>query len=105
MKNWFDTSCFTTAALATDFANGQPRFGNSGRSIFDGPGFIGTDLALLKQFQFGERLNLEFRAEAYSALNHLNLGFPVATMGDPNFGSVISGSGERTMQFGLKLGF
>jgi len=105
MKNWFDTSCFTTAALAADFANGQPRFGNSGRSIFDGPGSIGTDLALLKQFQFGERLNLEFRAEAYSALNHLNLGFPVATMGDPNFGSVISGSGERTMQFGLKLGF
>jgi hypothetical protein len=105
LDQWFDTSCFSTTALAEALASGQPRFGNSGRSLFDGPGSIGTDLALLKIFDLGERFKLEFRAEAYSALNHLNPGFPVTTMGDPNFGRIVSGSGERTMQFGLKLGF
>jgi hypothetical protein len=102
---WFDTSCFTTANLASALAAGTPRFGNSGRSIFDAPGAITWDLAMLKEFRFAERFRLEFRAEAYSVLNHMNPGFPVATIGDPNAGHIFDGTGERTIQFGLKLGF
>ena len=96
LEQWFDTSCFTTGALADALASGQPRFGNSGRSIFDGPGSIGSDLALLKQFQFGERINLEFRAEAYSVLNHLNPGSPLPPWVIPTSAASSAATGERT---------
>lgn len=105
LQQWFDTSCFSTDALAAALAKGAPRFGNSGRSLFDGPGSINWDLAALKNFAFTDRYQLEFRAEAYSVLNHPNPGFPNANFGDPNFGHIFSGTGARTMQFSLKLAF
>jgi hypothetical protein len=105
LESWFDTSCFVTTNLADALASGNPRFGNSGRGLFDGPGSIGWDLALLKEFRFTERFRLEFRAEAYSVLNHMNPGFPVTTIGDPLAGQIFDGSGQRNLQFGLKLAF
>ncbi len=105
MESWFDTSCFTNDSLQAALANGQPRFGNSGRNILDAPGFIGWDLAVLKNFAIGERVKLQFRAEAYSLLNHLNPGVPDATIVSPNAGQIFTGTGERNLQFGLKLSF
>ncbi len=57
-ESWFDTSCFTTAALQQALASGHPRFGNSGRNILDGPGSNDWDLAMIKNFQFTERLQI-----------------------------------------------
>jgi Carboxypeptidase regulatory-like domain len=105
LESWFDTSCFTNDSLQAALANGQPRFGNSGRNILDAPGFIGWDLAVLKNFAIGERVKLQFRAEAYSLLNHLNPGVPDATIVSPNAGQIFTGTGERNLQFGLKLSF
>jgi hypothetical protein len=105
LEMWYDPSCFTNAALQDALANGQPRFGNSGRNILNAPGFLGWDFALLKNFRIGDRLGLEFRAEAYSLLNHLNPGYPDPTIGSPTAGQIFDGSGERELQFGLKLRF
>ena len=105
LEAWFDTGCFSNDSLQTALASGVPRFGNSGRNILDAPGSIGWDLALLKNFGVGERFKIQFRAEAYSLLNHLNPGVPIATIGNPNAGQILSGSGERTLQFGLKVSF
>jgi hypothetical protein len=105
LESWFDASCFTNDYLLDALANGQPRFGNSGRNIIDGPGLIGWDLALLKEIGISERFKLQFRAEAYGVMNHLNPGDPDATIGSPNAGSIFDGSGERNLQFGLKLSF
>jgi hypothetical protein len=105
LESWFDVSCFTNDSLQAALANGQPRFGNSGRNILDAPGFIGWDLAVLKNFSIGERVKLQFRAEAYSLLNHLNPGVPDATIGSPNAGQIFTGTGDRNLQFGLKLSF
>lgn len=105
LDQWFDTSCFTNALLQQALGNGKPRFGNAGRNILNAPGFIGWDLALLKNFPIRERFRLEFRAEAYSLRNHLNPGAPNATIGNPNAGKIFGGTGERNLQFGLKLSF
>jgi hypothetical protein len=105
LQSWFDTSCFSTTSLPDALASGKPRFGNSGRSIIDGPGSIGWDLALLKEFRFTERFRLEFRAEAYSVMNHMNPGLPINDVSNPFAGQILNGRGQRNLQFGLKLAF
>ena len=63
------------------------------------------DISLLKDFQFTERLRLEFRAEAYNVFNQAHLGFPVLAIGNPNVGQIGSAGDGRDIQFGLKLSF
>lgn len=105
VDSWFDTSCFTTAALATALASGQPRFGNSGRNILDGPGLNNWDLALLKNFRLSERFGLEFRSEFYNAFNFAHFGYPGAVVGAPTFGIITTAGQPRDIQFALKLSF
>ncbi|HEY2018315.1 MAG TPA: TonB-dependent receptor [Bryobacteraceae bacterium] len=53
------------------FAVPQPgTFGNLGRNALRGPGISQLDLTLSKKFPITERVNCEFRAEAYNILNH-----------------------------------
>ena len=59
----------------------------------------------MKSFSLGERRYIQFRAEAYNALNHVNLGNPNTTLGTGSFGRILSAGAARTMQFGLKLSF
>jgi hypothetical protein len=101
--DWFNTNCFTTALLEAALTAGQPRFGNSGRNILDGPGMVNLDLALFKEFHFGERVHLEFRFEAFDSLNHALFALPDSSAGTGNFGAIGSASDGRDVQFGLKL--
>jgi hypothetical protein len=47
----------------------QPRFGTAGFNILRGPGIVNMDLGLFRSFQFTERFKLQFRAEAFNAMN------------------------------------
>ena len=63
-------------------------------------------MSLFRSFPFAERRRLEFRAEAFNLLNHVNLGQPDATVGDAGFGKVTRTRGtERQLQLALKLFF
>jgi len=105
LESWYDTGCFTTEALQQALSAGQPRFGNSGRNILDGPGQANFDIGLLKRFSLGERIKVQFRAEAFNFFNHPNFGGPDVSIGSP-FAGVIGSAGEpRDIQFGLKVEF
>ncbi len=105
IDSWFDTGCFTTMALEQGLANGNPRFGNSGRNILDGPGLNNWDFALLKNFAISERFKLQFRSEFYNLFNFAHFGSPNAVIGSPNLAAVGSAGEPRDIQFGLKLVF
>jgi hypothetical protein len=107
IARWFDTSCFTNQFLIADNNNGIFRFGNSGRSVLTGPGIQNFDFALLKDFRITESKKLQFRAEAFNALNHANFGADgvVTTVNDSRFGRVTSASEPRDVQFALKFIF
>jgi Carboxypeptidase regulatory-like domain len=105
VSSWFDTSCFNTDALSADLASGQPRFGNSGHNILDGPGLNNWDFSLMRNFRLGERFQLEFQAAAYNIFNQAHFGFPVATVGNPNIGQLTSATDGRDIQFGMTLSF
>ena len=50
-------------------------FGNAGRNIIQGPGYKTWDTSLVKQFPISEQKHLEFRAEFFNVLNHVNYLF------------------------------
>ncbi len=97
---WFNTAAFTNVPA------GQARPGNERRGVVNGPGFWRTDLSLFKNFNFTERVGLQFRAETFNALNHTNLDAVGTTTGVAStFGKVVSARDPRNIQFGLKLNF
>lgn len=49
--------------------------GDAGRNILVGPGIFDIDLALIKNFRWGETRNIELRWEVYDVLNRSNPGF------------------------------
>jgi hypothetical protein len=59
---WFNTSAFVFPAPGT--------FGSAGRNILRGPGFENVNASLVKNTALNERLNLQFRAEAFNLFNH-----------------------------------
>ena len=90
-----------------------------GRALPDvrGPGTVNFDLSLIKDTFIGERLNVQFRAEAFNFLNHVNLGgrsnapntaFRPGADGlnsSATFGTITAARDARVVQFGLKVIF
>ncbi|HEV2381770.1 MAG TPA: hypothetical protein VG206_18530, partial [Terriglobia bacterium] len=69
------------------------------------PGINSLDVALMKDFQFGERMKLQFRGESFNIFNQAHFGVPVATVGNPNIGQIGSAGDGRDIQFGMKAVF
>jgi hypothetical protein len=89
---------------------------NLGRNVFRGPFQTNHDLSVVKRTNITEKVNLEFRAEAFNFLNHPTFQSPQAQGGSfGNYGIVDVSTGDssilatanrpRTIQFGLKLNF
>lgn len=93
---------FDTTAVA---APAQFTFGNASRAILTSPGLANVNFSLLKNFKFGEDWNLQFRAEAFNALNRVNFDDPGRALGAPTFGVLTAANSARNLQLGLKLTF
>jgi hypothetical protein len=82
--------------------------GNSVRNSVRGPGTKNIDLAVSRQFKVGNQQNIEFRLEAFNALNWFQLGNPaLGRNSTATFGlisSVVNGS-PRALQFAAKYAF
>jgi hypothetical protein len=99
VEQWFDTSVFVPVP------KGENRPGNSGRGVVRGPSIHRWDLAVIKNTQIGERVRLQFRAEAFNVWNHTNFQTVSTTFGSSDFGQVISARDPRIVQLGVKLSF
>ncbi|MBL8176377.1 MAG: carboxypeptidase regulatory-like domain-containing protein [Bryobacterales bacterium] len=97
---WFDPSCFAAPAAFT--------YGNAGRGILYSPGNVNFDTSFVKNNRFGaeERLNVQFRFEAYNLFNSPYFGFPNGSIGSPTAGRITTTVGEnRSLQLALKFEF
>jgi outer membrane receptor protein involved in Fe transport len=114
---WYNPACFTASTYGT--------LGNLGRNNLVGPGYVETDLGVMKETRITERVSLQFRAELFNLFNHPNFNIPataVFTAGSAatNYASTavgtagqitsLVGSGglsnvARQTQFSLKLLF
>jgi len=67
-NRWFNPSAFLLPIAGT--------YGNAGRNQFLGPNLTELDTSLFKRIRINERLNLQFRAEAFNIINRTNFGQP-----------------------------
>ena len=101
-NHWFDANAFTLPTVGT--------WGNVGRGVLRAPGLASADLSLFKTTTLTERMNLQFRAEFFNALNHANFGNPNAVVFsggavNPSAGVISNAAFSRMIQLGLKLIF
>jgi hypothetical protein len=115
-QSWFDPLAFAPVTAA--------RFGTAGFNIVRGPSHINLDLALVRNFRFGDRAHVQFRAEALNATNtphfnnpgsnvsnlQLNPDGSVRNLGGYTEITSTTGTGregidERVFRLGLRLRF
>jgi hypothetical protein len=109
--NYIRTQCFA-------FPNPSNRLGNAGRNILRGPGLSNFDFSVFKNNKITEKLNAQFRVEAFNILNHTNFAPPLKNNTQNSAccvifdqtGNVIStgaldstSTTSRQIQFGLKF--
>jgi hypothetical protein len=98
MASWFDTAAFS--------ASSPLQIGNSPVGAVWGPGSWNIDGGVFRDFKIRERFTLQYRFEAYNALNHFNYNNPNTAFGQPTFGRITAkGGSARNLQMGLRLTF
>jgi hypothetical protein len=99
IAQWFNVNAVTQADGGT--------YGSLGRNVLRNPGYnnFDTRVSRLVPLHFRETASVQFLFEAFNALNHPILGNPDNRLGRTTFGQITSASGQRVLQFGLKLGF
>ena len=103
LDRWLNRAAFANSPAFT--------FGNVGRNLprTRSDGLNNFDLSLLKTFPlFGERFRLQFRAEAFNAMNTVTFGNPAGNIDAGNFGTVTAlatNTNARAVQLALKLYF
>jgi hypothetical protein len=77
-----------------------------------GPGLWNTDLGVFRNFQVTERVNIQFRAEVFNAMNTPHFSTPSSNVTAATFGTITGvqntgreGFDERMFRFGLRFGF
>ncbi|HZB43933.1 MAG TPA: hypothetical protein VE360_01745, partial [Pyrinomonadaceae bacterium] len=82
-------------------------YGNLQQTPIDGPGYWNLDLGFIKRTRISERMNIEFRAELFNALNHTNffVGAETQDINSESFGQIGSTFDPRILQFAVKFNF
>jgi hypothetical protein len=97
-QQWFNTAAFTRPDAFS--------YGNAGRNIITGPGIFSTDLSLIRNVFFGGGRSLQFRLEAFNALNQPIWGDPDTNMSSSTYGRInTTRSPMRELQIGVKFSF
>jgi Carboxypeptidase regulatory-like domain/TonB-dependent Receptor Plug Domain len=80
--------------------------GTAKRGTIQGPGFNRADLGIFRNFRIYNRLNFQFRAEAFNVANHTNVNSVSTAIGSATtFGEVTGYRDARILQFAGKFNF
>ena len=94
---WFDKDAFVEPAPGT--------YGNAGRNIVRGPGYVNHNLTLARIFGITEAVKLNFMVTAFNWTNTTHFGNPTGGFTNVNFGQITSSSDERQLRIGARLEF
>jgi hypothetical protein len=108
---WLNPAAFSLPAAG--------QFGSLGRGVIRQPASQNFDIAIAKNWRFGERYNFQFRTEMFNAFNHANFTGVVTNaqfqnlrtatdfgkIRDSNFGRITGTLAPREIQFGFKFSF
>jgi hypothetical protein len=96
---WFYSGAFAAGAP------NSPVAGTAKRGTVQGPGFNRLDLGVHRNFKINERISFQFRAEAFNAVNHVNVNAIGTTATSSTFGEVTGYRDMRIMQFAGRFTF
>jgi hypothetical protein len=97
---------FARVGSGGSLALGAGYYGDFGRNVFHGPGFLNTDVSLGKSFLITESQSLTIRAQAFNFFNHAQFQNPVSNIADSNFGEVVATTEPaRIVQLSLQYRF
>lgn len=103
---WFQTKNPDGSPIFTKPAAGTFNLQQGIRDAIYSPGFTNVNLGLFKTFALNERAGFQFRAEAYDALNHPNLGGANFDPTSSSFGKVTGKTNDvRNLQLSLRFYF
>ena len=94
---WFNKNAFQAPAAGTYATTWE-------RNNLRQPGFWDLHMSLRKSVRFGTH-RAELRWDVFNVLNHTNLGAAVSNPLSPDFGTIITRTGNRTMQIGFQYIF
>jgi hypothetical protein len=98
----------TSGTFANPAAFSQPasgQWGNAGRNSLRGPAPVSMDMSLARVFRLGNRMNLEWRADATNVLNRVTYAGIDAIVGSPQFGRPTTANPMRTLKMSVRLRF
>ena len=98
---WFNTGAFSTAVA-------KGTFGNAGRNIVEGPGYVDIDVAVQRAFKLTGYLAMPIRFESFNVANKPNFFNPYSSAlqaGTSSFGQITQANDPREMQLSVKLVF
>ncbi len=113
---WFNPNAFASPGTYTSAVDGNTyaNLGNASYDMLRGPGWWNMDMNLGKDIKWGERYNVQLRADSFNTFNHPNLGTPNATVyvsgTNANLGKITGTSSaplyeSRSVEFGIKFTF
>jgi hypothetical protein len=105
-QEWFNIKAFQQ--LQPDPLGRLEVFGNEGRNVVQGPGYVNWDASAFKNIRLTESKELQFRGELFNVLNHTNFRLPVSDIEDiqtGTFGQIQSDVSPRVIQVALKFLF
>ena len=102
-QEWFNVSAFQQ--LQPDPLGRFEVFGDEGRNVVQGPGYVNWDASAFKNIRLTESKELQFRGELFNLLNHTNFRLPVSDIESPTFGQIQSDVSPRVIQVALKFLF
>jgi hypothetical protein len=97
VNQWFNPASFVAPKGCT--------YGDEAYNSLFGPRNVKWDAGIYRNFRIREQMSMQIRSEAFNVLNHPQWGTPRSDISSPNPGQITSTSGERQLQFAVKLSF
>lgn len=98
VEQWYNKAAFELVP------SGQ--FGNAGRNILRGPGWMTFDLSVQRRIDLSARANATLRWDIFNVFDRANFGLPERNIASATAAVISTLAGDpRVMQFSLRLGF
>jgi hypothetical protein len=98
VDSWFNVAAFQRVAAGT--------FGNAGRNILRGPGYVTFDMSVQRRIPATGRVGVTLRWDVFNLFDRANFGNPNADITGSNVNTISTLAGDpRVMQFAVRLSF
>jgi outer membrane receptor protein involved in Fe transport len=98
VEQWYNKAAFELVPSG--------KFGNAGRNILRGPGWVTVDLSLQKRVDITRRVNTTLRWDIFNLFDRANFGLPERNIASANAGVISTLAGDpRVMQLSVRVGF